>query len=68
MPLGLAPGAAGIVLGILGLRAAARGFGGNRGIAFAHVLELPQKMSYDADEYARVNTTSTRTSPALAGR
>jgi hypothetical protein len=24
------------------------------GLAFAHVLELPQKMSYDADEYARV--------------
>jgi predicted membrane protein len=24
------------------------------GLAFAHVLELPQKMSYGADEYARV--------------
>ena len=24
------------------------------GLAFAHVLELPQKMSYDAAEYARV--------------
>jgi hypothetical protein len=24
------------------------------GLAFAHVLELPQKMSYDADEYTRL--------------